>query len=68
MSNKAKKVRLRQEIILTLVLKVLVLFTIWMVWFSTPQDANLDDQAVASRILSQQTQQEHNHDAVPGAR
>jgi len=68
MSDKAKKVRLRQEITLALALKVLVLFIIWAAWFSTPQDANLDDQAVASKILSQQPLKELNHDAVPRAR
>ena len=68
MTDKAKTVRLWQEILLALVFKALVLTVIWAVWFSAPQDINLDDQAVASKILSQQPQEEHDHDAVPGAR
>ena len=64
MTDKAKTVRLWQEIVLALVFKVLVLTVIWAVWFSAPQDINLDDQAVASKILSQQPQEEHDHDAV----
>ena len=68
MSEKSKPVHLWQEITLTLVLKVVVLFVIWAVWFSVPEDATLDDQAVASKILSQQLQKEHDHGAVPGTR
>jgi hypothetical protein len=68
MTDKVKTVRFWQEIVLTLAFKALVLVIIWAVWFSAPQDINLDDQAVASKILSQQPQQEHNHDAVPRAR
>jgi len=68
MTDKAKTVRLWQEIVLTLALKSLVLVIIWTVWFSAPEDASLDDQAVASKILSQQPQKEHDHDAVPRAR
>ena len=68
MTDKAKTVRLWQEIVLALVFKVLVLTVIWAVWFSAPQDINLDDQAVASKILSQQPQEEHDHDAVRRAR
>jgi hypothetical protein len=68
MTEKAKTVRLWKEIVLTLAVKALVLAIIWAVWFSAPQDKNLDDQAVASKIFSQQPQKEHNHDAVPGAR
>jgi hypothetical protein len=68
MTDKAKRVRLWQEISLALAVKGLVLALIWSVWFSAPQDISLDDQAVASRILSQQPQKEHDHDAVPRAR
>ena len=68
MTDKAKTVRLWQEIVLALVFKVLVLTVIWAVWFSAPQDINLDDQAVASKILSQQLQKEHDHDAVSRTR
>lgn len=68
MTVKVKTVRLWQEISLTLAVKILVLVSIWMIWFSAPQDINLDDQAVASKILSQQPQQEHEHDAIPRAR
>ena len=56
MSEKTKSFRLWQEIALTLALKAFVLFVIWAVWFSVPEDATLDDQAVASKILSQQFQ------------
>jgi hypothetical protein len=68
MSEKTKPARLWQEMTLTLVLKVFVLFVIWAVWFSVPEDATLDDQAVASKILSQQPDKDHDHDAVPGTR
>jgi hypothetical protein len=68
MSEKTKPARLWQEMTLTLVLKVFVLFVIWAVWFSVPEDATLDDQAVASKIFSQQLDKDHDHDAVPGTR
>jgi len=65
MPEKAKPVRLWQEITLALALKFFVLFVIWAVWFSGPEDATLNDQAVASKILSQQLDKDHDHDAVP---
>jgi hypothetical protein len=65
MPEKAKSVRLWQEITLALALKFFVLFVIWAVWFSVPEDATLNDQAVASKILSQQLNKDHDHDAVP---
>lgn len=68
MADKAKTVRLWQEIVLTLAFKVLVLTIIWAVWFSAPEDTSLDDQKVASKILSQQPLKESDHDAVPGTR
>jgi hypothetical protein len=68
MSEKTKPFLLWQEITLTLALKIFVLFVIWAVWFSVPEDATLDDQAVASKILSQQLQKEHDHDAVSRTR
>lgn len=68
MAGKAKPVRLWKEIALTLALKALVLALIWAAWFSAPEDISLDDQKVASQILSQQPQKEHDHDAVPGTR
>ena len=68
MAGKAKPVRLWQEIVLALALKVLVLTIIWAAWFSVPEDINLDDQKVASQILSQQPQKEHDHDAIRRAR
>jgi hypothetical protein len=65
MPEKAKPVRLWQEITLALALKFFVLFVIWAVWFSVPEDATLNDHAVASKILSQQLDKDHDHDAVP---
>ena len=69
MPEKAKSVRLWQEITLALALKFFVLFVIWAVWFSVPEDASLNDQSVASQILSRQLSQQldkdHDHDAVP---
>jgi hypothetical protein len=64
MPDKTKHRRLWQEITWTLALKIFVLSVIWLVWFSAPEDAGLDDQKVASQILSQQSQKEHDHDAV----
>ncbi|HTN94898.1 MAG TPA: hypothetical protein VMJ33_09970 [Gallionella sp.] len=68
MPEKAKPVRLWQEVSLTLALKVIVLFVIWAVWFSAPEQDRLDDQAVATKILSQQIHKEPNHYAYPGTR
>jgi hypothetical protein len=68
MSKKTRPVRLWQEISLTLMLKVIVLFVIWAVWFSAPEQDSLDDQTVATQILSQQIHKEPNHDAYPGTR
>lgn len=69
MTGKTKKLRLWQEITLALALKGIVLAGIWAVWFSSPQDAALDDQAVASKILTQQTIiKEHDNDPVHGTR
>jgi hypothetical protein len=64
MSGKAKNVRLWHEIVLTLVFKACLLAIIWQVWFSAPEDVTLDDQKVASKILSPQPQKEHEHDAI----
>ena len=68
MTDKAKPVRLWQEIVLALALKSLVLAAIWAAWFSAPEDAGLDDRQVANRMLSPPPQKEHGHDAVPGTR
>ncbi len=64
MAGKTRNIPLWQEITLALAIKVFVLSVIWSVWFSAPEDARLDDQSVASQILSQQIQKEHVHDAV----
>ena len=64
MTGKTKIVRFWKEITLALAVKGLVLAVIWSVWFSAPEDANLDDQKVASRIFSQQSLKEHDHDTV----
>jgi hypothetical protein len=64
MTEKAKTVRLWHEIVLALAFKALVLIVIWAVWFSAPQDVNLDDHAVASMILSRQPLNEPDHDAI----
>ena len=68
MTEKAKTVRLWQEIVLALAFKGVVLAIIWAVWFSAPEDISLDEQKVASRILSPQPQKEHDHDAVSRTR
>jgi hypothetical protein len=68
MAGITKNVRLWQEITLALALKGIVLAGIWAIWFSSPQDAALDDQAVASRILTQQPTKEHGNDPVHGTR
>jgi hypothetical protein len=68
MPKKTKPFHLWQEITLTLALKVFVLFVIWAVWFSTPEENTLDDQKVASQILSQQSHKDHNHDALTRTR
>jgi hypothetical protein len=68
MTNKPKKFRLWQEIVLAIAIKVIFLVIIWVIWFSSPVDVSLDDQRVASHIFSQQFQKEHDHDAVPRTR
>ena len=65
MPDKTKPVRFWQEITFTLALKVLVLFIIWAVWFSPPEENRLDEQAVAAKILSPQLTKDHDHDTVP---
>ena len=64
MPDKTKRRDLRQEITWTLALKIFVLFVIWLVWFSAPEDAGLDDQKVASQILSQQSHKEQDQGSV----
>ncbi len=64
MTGKAKSVRLWKEITMALAIKGLVLAIIWSVWFSSPEEASLDDQKVASQILSQKSHKDHNHDAA----
>jgi hypothetical protein len=64
MADKTKPIRFWQEITLILALKVFVLFVIWAVWFSTPEQDHIDDKTVASKILSQQLDKDHEHDAV----
>jgi hypothetical protein len=68
MTDKPKISRLWQEIVLTLAIKVIALTIIWATWFSSPEDVSLDDRKIASQILSQQTQKEHDNDAIPGTR
>lgn len=68
MTEKAKNVRLWQEIALALAFKSFLLAIIWVVWFLAPEDITLTDQKVASQILSQQYKSEHDHDANPRAR
>jgi hypothetical protein len=68
MTGKAKSFRLWKEITLALAIKGLVLAVIWSVWFSAPEEASLDDQKVASRIFSQQSLKEHDHDTFHGTR
>ncbi|HUV98748.1 MAG TPA: hypothetical protein VMV88_01205 [Gallionella sp.] len=68
MPDKTKRAHLWQEITLTLAIKVIVLFAIWAVWFSSPEDAGIDAQKVASKIFSQQLQKEPANDAVHGTR
>ncbi len=64
MSGKPKNVRLWQEITLALAIKAFVLAVIWSMWFSAPEDTSLDDQIVASRILTQQPMKERENDPV----
>jgi hypothetical protein len=68
MADKTKPILFWQEITLILALKVFVLFVIWAVWFSTPEQDHIDDQTVAAKILSQQLDKDHEHDAVPRTR
>ena len=68
MTGKAKSVRLWQEIVLALAFKGFLLAIIWAVWFSAPEDISLDEQKVASKMLSPQPQKVPDHDAVSRTR
>ncbi len=63
MGRKPGSVRLWQEIIVTLVVKVILLAAIWAVWFSEPEDRSLDASKVAAQVLSLQSAKEHGHDS-----
>ena len=56
MTRKPKTIRLWQEIFLALALKVFLLIFIWLAWFSTPEDHDIDAEKIASRLYSQQSQ------------
>lgn len=68
MTCKFRQMRLWQEIILTLSFKAVLLFFIWAVFFSSPQDQTIDGQRAAEHLFSQQSLKEQNHDAVTRAR
>lgn len=68
MPAEQKSAKLWQEIVLTLLLKVILLTCIWAVWFSAPQDQTIDGQQAAVQILSPQLQKEAEHDAVTRTR
>jgi hypothetical protein len=68
MADKTKPIRFWQEITLILALKFFVLFIIWVVWFSAPEQDPLDEQTIASKILSQQFDKDHEHDALTRTR
>ena len=68
MAHTAKPLRFWQEITLMLTFKIFVLFVIWAVWFSAPETARIDDQVVASKILSRQPDKDNEHDAIARTR
>ncbi len=68
MTRKPKPVRLWQEIVLALSLKVVLLAAIWAVWFSAPQDRTIDGQHAAAYLLYGNQTKEPYHDADTGAR
>lgn len=68
MPDTTKRAHLWKEITFTLALKFIVLFVIWTVWFSSPEDTDINAQKVASKIFSQQLQEEPANVAVPGTR
>ncbi len=68
MAAKSRYLPLWQEIALILALKIALLATIWVAWFSNPESRALDAHSIASRILSSTTQKEPDHGADPGTR
>lgn len=64
MACKNPRMRLWQELALTLVLKGVLLALIWAAWFSAPQSRSLDAPTVATQILSPQPDKEAEHDAI----
>ncbi len=64
MTDKPKTDRFWREIAVAVALKAVLLTILWAVWFSGHGESSLDDQKVASKILTQQPQKEHEHDSV----
>ena len=53
---------LGRDITLMLVIKAIALYLIWLAWFSSPQDKNLDaDKVGKTLITSPATHKEANH-------
>ncbi|MGB8517526.1 MAG: cytochrome oxidase putative small subunit CydP [Gallionella sp.] len=45
--------KLKREIIFVLLVKSLVIFFIWAVWFSDPKDEKLDAAQVSAQLFSE---------------
>lgn len=68
MTSKPETHRLWLEITLALAIKTVALITIWLVWFSAPEEPVVDTKQVASRFFPPQPAKEHNHDSIHRAR
>ena len=62
--SEGEMANLKHEIAWVLLIKVIVLTVIWFVWFSSPQDKQLDENHVAAQILSSNAIKESTHGAV----
>ena len=53
---------LARDITLMLIIKAIALYLIWLAWFSSPQDKNLDADKVGKTLInSPATHKEANH-------
>ncbi|HMJ49099.1 MAG TPA: hypothetical protein VK440_00805 [Burkholderiales bacterium] len=55
MSDRRAKPRLSalgRDITLMLIIKAIALYLIWLAWFSSPQDKNLDATSVGSTLIT----------------
>ncbi|HYA20163.1 MAG TPA: hypothetical protein VEG25_05910 [Burkholderiales bacterium] len=68
MSDRRAKPRLSalgRDITLMLIIKAIALYLIWLAWFSSPQDKNLDAASVGSTLITAPTVHKDANHAQP---